>query len=262
MSETALTVIPSGSPESLLALAIEKGISVEGIEKLMVMAREVRQERARAAYVEAMSQFQSECPVIEKTREVLNKDGRTVRYKYAAMEDIKSVISGPMERNGLSFSFDTTTGDGMMVVSCKVQHDGGHSETSDFGVPLADSQYMSQAQNFASTLTYAKRYALCNALGLVIGDEDNDATPVSKEEPKPTQPKPAPTAIPAGWLKAISRVDGKDKASALWEAFCKEPWRTESMTTEFGEKLDARLLEIESAAGPATAKKDDGSIPF
>jgi hypothetical protein len=41
--------------------------------------------------------------------------------------------------------------------------------------------YMTAPQKYASAQTFAKRYALCNVLGISTGDEDTDATDVNKE---------------------------------------------------------------------------------
>jgi hypothetical protein len=41
--------------------------------------------------------------------------------------------------------------------------------------------YMTAPQKYASVLTFAKRYALCNALGISTGDEDTNVTDVGKQ---------------------------------------------------------------------------------
>ncbi len=40
---------------------------------------------------------------------------------------------------------------------------------------------MTAPQKYASAQTFAKRYTLCNALGISTGDDDTDATDVKKE---------------------------------------------------------------------------------
>ena len=41
---------------------------------------------------------------------------------------------------------------------------------------------MTAPQKYASAQTFAKRYSLCNALGISTGEEDTDATDVKKEK--------------------------------------------------------------------------------
>jgi hypothetical protein len=51
------------------------------MEKLFALREKVKAEQAREAYVESLAVFQSNCPVITKTKKVLNKDGQSVRYR-------------------------------------------------------------------------------------------------------------------------------------------------------------------------------------
>ena len=49
---------------------------------------------------------------------------------------------------------------------------------------------MTAPQKYASSLTFAKRYSLCNALGISTGEEDDDSNTVNKEkEPKSDKSK-------------------------------------------------------------------------
>jgi len=63
------------SAETLLAQGIEKGISVEAMERLLAMRRELKAEWAKEQYDSAMAGFQSECPVIEKLKEAKDNNG-------------------------------------------------------------------------------------------------------------------------------------------------------------------------------------------
>ena len=49
-------------------------------------------------------------------------------------------------------------------------------------LPLGNkTRIMSQTQVEAAALTFAKRYAFCNAFGILTGDEDTDASPETAE---------------------------------------------------------------------------------
>jgi len=51
-------------------------------------------------------------------------------------------------------------------------------------VPLGNkTSVMSQTQVVAAALTFAKRYAFCNAFGIMTGDDDNEKV-ISDKEPK------------------------------------------------------------------------------
>lgn len=161
--------------------AIEKGLPVETMERLFSLREKVKAEQAREAFVRALSMFQKDCPVIEKTKKVLNKDGRTIRYQYAPLDVIVEKIKEPLAQYGLSYNWDVTNEPGFITAIAKVTHEFGHSEVSRFQVPVDTEGYMTAPQKYASALTFAKRYSLCNVLGISTGDEDTDATDVNKE---------------------------------------------------------------------------------
>ncbi len=169
------------SVDSFISQAIEKGASVEQMQQLFALHKEVKADQARTAFTEAMSLFQSTCPVIEKTKKVLNKDGRTVRYQYAPIDSIVTQIKKPLGDAKLSYTWNVSNKEGKMEVVCKITHVLGHSETSTFEIPIDQEGYMTAPQKYASAQTFAKRYTLCNALGISTGEEDTDATDVGKE---------------------------------------------------------------------------------
>lgn len=182
----------NNEPKSEIAVfisqAIEKGLPVETMEKLFALREKVKAEQAREAYVDALSTFQSNCPVIAKTKKVFNKDGQSVRYMYAPLDTIVEQIKKPLAESGLSYSWEVENKEGLIRATAKVTHRLGHSETSSFEVPIDKEGFMTAPQKYASALTFSKRYSLCNILGIATGEEDTDATDVGKEK-GPKSPK-------------------------------------------------------------------------
>ena len=82
----------------------------------------------------------------------------------------------------MSFTWEVENKEGFIKAFAKVTHIFGHSEVSSFEVPIDKGGFMTSPQQFASALTFAKRYALCNVLGLSTSEEDTDATDVNKEK--------------------------------------------------------------------------------
>lgn len=174
--------------ESLISQAIAGNVSIETMEKLFSLREKVKAEQAREAFTQAMSDFQRNCPVIEKTKKVLNKDGVSVRYQFAPIDSIVKQIQKPLADAGLAYTWTVKNEPEMVTAICKVTHFLGHSEESSFQIPVDKEGYMTAPQKVASALTFAKRYSLCNALGISTGDEDTDATDV-KKEPTPKSDK-------------------------------------------------------------------------
>ena len=165
-----------------ISQAIANNTPVETMEKLFALREKVKAEQAREAFVQAMADFQAKCPVIEKKKKVMNKDGTTVRYKYAPIDSIVEQIKKPLAESGLAYTWTVKNDPGMITAIAMVTHKFGHSETSSFQIPIDTEGYMTAPQKYASALTFAKRYSLCNVLGISTGDEDTDATDVGKEK--------------------------------------------------------------------------------
>ena len=176
------------SVDTFIQQAIGSNVSVETMEKLFALREKVKAEKAKEEYTQAMAYFQRDCPVIEKTKKVMNKDGISVRYMYAPLDVIVEKIKVPLSKNGLAYSFDVEQKDGMIKAIAIVTHIFGHSERTPFEIPIDKDGYMTEPQKYASALTFGKRYALCNALGILTGEEDTDATDVNRE-PEAKSPK-------------------------------------------------------------------------
>lgn len=186
--------------ELLLQNAIAKGVPIETMERLLAMRKELKAEAAKEAFDAAMSRFQETCPVIEKTKKVMNKDGRSVRYVYAPIDSIISQVGHLIGKQGLSYTFDVIQDDTTVTAICRVKHSLGHMETTNFRIPIDKESFMSGPQRFAAALTFGKRYAFCNAFGIATGDEDTDATdvdaPTVVQAPKPVAAAPLPVNPP------------------------------------------------------------------
>lgn len=221
------------SIEGLIALAIKHGAAVEPLERLMAMRLTLKAEAAQEAFLEALSAFQSECPVIHKRKvaTVTSQTGGSYQYRYAPLEDIVKATSPIMRRHGLSYRFDTRfeTEPAAIVVICVASHRDGHAEISEFRSPIDQGARMNVMQRSASSLTYAKRYAFCNAFGILTGDEDDDGQgsgsgggpqtarvapvrtqPVAPDKPTHSPPVPRPVGKNLVPLKRVSRAQDSD----------------------------------------------------
>ena len=71
--------------EDLILKGIEKGLTVDALERLLALRTTIKNEAAKEAYYSALGAFQSECPPIEKGRKVKQKNSQDVRYSYATL---------------------------------------------------------------------------------------------------------------------------------------------------------------------------------
>lgn len=241
-TKTVVKELPSAtnSVDNFIQSAITNNAPIETLERLFALHKDVQAEKAKSAFVEAHAKFQSQCPVIEKTKIVLNKDGRTVRYKFAPLDAIVEQIKVPLANNGLAYTWTVANENGQMTAVCKVTHSMGHSEISAFSIPIDMDGYMTAPQKYASAQTFAKRYSLCNALGISTGDEDTDATDIEKEKTAKSDKSKIVFA-----LRRLNK-EGKTKEETVANIFeLTQLEATEANTKEILSRLEVLVSEKE-----------------
>lgn len=176
------TAMTTNGPDRLIQTAIERGADVETMERLLTMRRELKQEAAREAYFDALAAFQADCPSINKTKTVRNRDG-SARYSYAPLESVVAEVRGLLRAHGFSYRFETQPEESTIRVACVVQHRGGHTERSEVVIPKFTGQGTNAAQDAGAGITYGRRYSFLDAFGIVTADEDTDAAGIVDAEP-------------------------------------------------------------------------------
>lgn len=173
MSEAALTIHaeqPSRAvamtPVDMLSLAVERGASIETLEKLMGLRERYEASQARKAFDEAVAAAKAEIPTIAK-----NRTGHNDK-RYADFAAIASVVDPIISRFGLSYRFRTTQTD-RINVTCILSHKDGHSEETTLSGPADATGNKNAIQAIGSTLTYLQRYTLVQALGLAASEDDD-----------------------------------------------------------------------------------------
>jgi len=180
--------IVSVNPQALIKHAIDKNLDLDKMERLLVMRKELKDEFARDEYFRNLALFQKEIPIIIKKSPVFEKNSKTaVRYKYAPIEDIITQVKNTLEKYGFSYTFKTKQDNGNFTTICQSYHKTGHMEKTEFTIPVGKSGFMSAPQEVASASTFAKRYAFCNAFGIVTESEDNDANITDPVDNKMTE---------------------------------------------------------------------------
>jgi len=93
------------------------------------------------------------------------------KSKYSNIESVWDAIRMPMTSNGLTIWQDVTTEERSVAITTRIVHISG--QWVEFG-PLAVPMAKIDAHGVGSAISYGKRYALCAAVGVVSGDEDDD----------------------------------------------------------------------------------------
>jgi hypothetical protein len=257
--------------EALISQAIDKGLPIDTMERLLAMRRELKEEQAKEAFFRSLSEFQAECPEIPKTKKVMNKDGKTVRYSYAPLDVIVAHVKDLLRHHGFSYTIKTEQDEDNVTAFCHLHHVEGHTETSRLGVPIDKGGYMSAPQKVASALTYAKRYAFCDATGIMTSDEDNDANvdekPEQKEEEIPQENADYGLKINEQINKAvhetlISKQEGKTWKNDLKAAVKNMDAlkRLEKRITDRVENIKAKQKDLDETADKAFQGPEEGQM--
>ena len=173
---TPSAVQAAASPDNLLAIAVERGVSLDYLERLLALKERHDATEARKAFVQAMTEFKREPLDIFKSKSVgyTTKDGDFVGYKHAQLSDVAEVVVPAMARYGLSHRWDVAQESGRIRVRCIVTHERGHSETVELDGAPDNSGKKNAIQQVASTVTYLQRYTLLLATGLATKDQQDD----------------------------------------------------------------------------------------
>ncbi len=92
------------------------------------------------------------------------------KNKYSTLNSVWESIRSPLTSNGLAVFQDVSSEEKSVSVTTRIVH--GSGQWIEFG-PLCMPLFKFDPQTMGSTITYAKRYALCAAVG-VVADEDDD----------------------------------------------------------------------------------------
>lgn len=175
----------------MLEQVIKSGITVESaaaMEKLCDLYERMEDKRAEREFAAAFVALQGATGSIQATRVVPNTDG-TARYKFAPYEEIMATVKPLLQKFGFSVTFTMRQDEKRVVSICTLMHIGGHSKSNEFAVRVCAPPKASDAQADGSSMTYAKRRALCDSLNITV-EADLDGASGSAEG-KPITPEQA-----------------------------------------------------------------------
>lgn len=171
MSTTEIEVKPHRPQDGAITLireAMASDVSPEKLRELLAVRREWEADEARKAFTAAISDFQARVPIIEKADKAYDK-------YYARMDRIWRETRPLRSELGLSVTWQVCElRDGICHVEGLLSHRDGHSVKLVQDIPLPELiKGQNVAQQMGSASTYAKRYAMCAAMGIVTGDDDD-----------------------------------------------------------------------------------------
>lgn len=148
--------------------------NVAAFERLVALKERMEDKRAEKEFAAAFVLLQSEMPAIQAVKAVPGSNN-TIRYHYAPYEAIMEQVRPILQKHGFTVTFSSDVKDDRVMQTCTLQHSGGHKRSNNFAARIGKGPPgSSEAQGDGAASTYAKRFALCDALNIVV-ERDSDA---------------------------------------------------------------------------------------
>jgi hypothetical protein len=168
-----------------------------------------------AALVKAQSQVR---PAVKES------ENPHLRSKYADLASCWDACRDALRVNGLAVLQLPGISDGAVLLETIILHESGEWLSSVMSIPVSKQD----PQGYGSALTYARRYALCAALGISSEDDDGHAASHARTRPA-SLPPPTPGEEPA-------------------PAAAKRPPKAATIASK-RDKMLARISELEAELG-------------
>ena len=238
------------TPMAMLQLAVEKGASVELLERLMALQERYEANEAKKEFVAAMTQFKEHPLVIEKNKLVdfTGTSGKRTHYRHATLANVCDTIGPVLSSVGISHRWETEQLEGGMIrVTCVLTHSRGHSERVWLQASRDESGNKNSIQAVGSTVTYLQRYTLLAATGMAVQDQRDDDG-AGGAGPRELNPE-----VRADFEKQIAALADIKAAEVLWAKIADE-------CTKAGDVPAYDELKLAMAAKRKSFKKADAPI--
>lgn len=158
----------------------DPSVDVDKMERLFALQERALDRQAKADFTAAKLAMQPELPIITMKGAIVIKDKNTGKViqetPYAKFEDIHEAVMPILLRHGFDLKFkNIATDSGKPVVRTILQHVGGHSDDTEFELPMDTSGSKNNVQAIGSSTSYGKRYGVIGILNLRVHGEDDDA---------------------------------------------------------------------------------------
>lgn len=214
--------------EQLIATAIREKVAAENLERMLAMRKQLRDEAAKGAFIDAMAGFQAECPIIKKNKKATIKkrgEPQTVlyEYSYAELDYMVMQVKPLIRKYGFSYRIQTEYlqsaewAGGLQKSTCIVTHVLGHMEVSEFTAPIDKNALTNDMQKAAAAASFGKRQCFANAFGILTSDKDVDGAGTEGEKGAEQQQRqdqrgePRAKAVAPGGDPTKPMPDGKQR---------------------------------------------------
>ena len=150
-------------------VALDPSIDVDRLEKIIQMERDSEAHKAEKIFNAQLAKMQPHLPSVAANGEGHNG------LRYGKLEDIQSAVRPILQEYGFAVRFKVHDSENALAVECILSHEAGHSDSDRITLPFDTTGNKNAVQARGSTVSYGKRYTLCNILNIQVGGEDDDA---------------------------------------------------------------------------------------
>ena len=176
------TTLMLNTPQDMLNLVAKGQVEASTLHSLLDFEERIMKWKAKQAFDRALVSVQADMPTIKKTKKVAG--GKGFNYKYVPLELMESIVTPILTRHGFSHRYDTDYQGDVLTIIMHLSHRDGHTEKSQFSLPVMRDGHMNDMQKVGSTLSYGRRYCLQSALSLVTDDDTDGSDVVSTKASK------------------------------------------------------------------------------
>lgn len=162
---------------NMIQYAMQHG-NIDMVKQLLDMQNSEIARKAKIEFQKDFAEMQNEMP-----RVITKHKNTQTSSNYAKIEDINEQVMPVLKEYGFGVSFKIVNQDKESVtVRASLLHKSGHEESTEFYMPyddkgIAGKVNKTQVHAIGSTVSYAKRYAMCMLLNISTG-QDNDGQKV------------------------------------------------------------------------------------
>jgi len=186
MSE--LTEVPSqhlaATPENMLMVAVQRGASIEELEKLIGLKERLEASEAENAYHVALAAFKKNPPEVIK-----DKENDQYGSMYVSLPNLVNTLSAALSKHKLDARWEFSQENSDISVTCILTHVKGHSEKATLIAPPDTSGAKNTIQQIKSTTTYLKATTLEAVTGTasIDANTNDDGNSAAQVPPRRTE---------------------------------------------------------------------------
>ena len=216
---------PTTLMQAIIQASADPSVDPGKIGALVQLHAQLQAREWERLFNEAMADCQAALEPVRK-----NQTNPDTKSRYADLSRLAESALPIIHRHGFAISFGELVKEakeGHLGVAVRISHRGGHTERSEFHVPVdlcgfKGTPNKSAIHGWGSSLTYARRYSLLCAFNIIVaGDDDGQAAGKATSSAQLKR-----DGAWQGFLAKINAAQSLDELAAVWhtERFAIKAW--------------------------------------